>query len=89
MAIGTIGGNPLPSQLQAYGGVKPADSQQQNPNDKLKPASETNETAASASATPTSGESRGIKADTSERAYDSGGVSANGGQRGGTLDITV
>lgn len=89
MAIGTIGGNPLPSQLQAYGGVKPAESQQQNSNDKLKPASDAKETTASASAAPTSSEPRGIKADASDRAYDSGGASANSGQRGGTLDITV
>lgn len=90
--IGSVGGNPFATQTQAYSALKPGIAEQENPNDKLKPASDDTdsspvEKAALSSDLKTSGP---LKADASERAYDSGGISSRGNeQRGMLLDVSA
>lgn len=89
--IGSVGGNPFAAQTQASSALKPGDAQQQNANDKLKSASESDDTSASAE-TPSSdlNTSGTLKADSAEHAYDSGGISSSrGDQRGMLLDVSA
>lgn len=85
--IGSVGGNPFATQIQAYSALKPGIEQQENSNDKLKPASETQESPFAPSTKETSGD---LKTGASERSYDSGGITARGNeQRGMLLDVSA
>lgn len=90
--IGSVGGNPFATQTQAYSALKPGVVEQENPNDKLKPASEDEDSSTLNKAAPSSSDlntSGVMKADSAERSYDSGGITSRGDQRGMLLDVSA
>lgn len=80
--IGSVGGNPLAAQMQAYNAPRQGEAQQQARNDRLEAASD-------AKVARDSRQSEEVKEARAERSYDEGGGASRAEQRGMLLDVSA